>query len=453
MSKSWHKIIVVLVLTLGSVTTWAQIQNSNISPKINSPLSRFGLGDFIPQYFAASGAMGGLTAAVQDPYHINIVNPASLASLQATAFSGGLYARRSRYTTSSGEDDAWSGNLQYLALAFPLRNPINQALDRQSNAWNAGMTIALVPQTQVGYNISLVDTQSAGIEVSTNTLKGSGGTSKLHWGTGFRYRQLSVGVDVGFLFGNLINSRLVDFDSLSGSLNTEFQDELSVRGTTWNFGAQYAFDFKETNKDGELVPSGKKLVVGATLGNETTLNLEGTQFTRRFLSTVVSDTIFFSEDVVGEGVLPTSYSFGVHFQDLNRLSLGIEYGAGAWGDYRNDVKRDEEPLRDNYYVAVGGEYIPNFNSYNNYWEKVRYRLGFRYGTDPRTINGQQVDGYSVTFGFGLPVILPRQQVSFINTAFEFGRVGVDGELEENFVRLTFGFTLNDNSWFFKRKFN
>ena len=451
MSKSWHKIIVVLVLALSSVSAWALIQNSNISPKLNSPLSRFGLGDFIPQYFAATGAMGGLGTALQDPYQINVINPASLASLQATAFAGGLYARNSTYTTPSGEDQAWSGNLQYLALAFPLRNPINRALDRQSDSWNAGMSIALVPQTQVGYNISLVDTESPGIEVSTNTLKGSGGTSKLKWGTGFRYRQLSVGADVGFLFGNLINSRLVDFDSLNGSLNTEFQDEISVRGTTWNFGVQYAFEFKELNREGEMVPNGKKIMVGATFGNEANFNLEGTQFTRRFLSTVVSDTILFAENQAGEGVLPTNYSLGVHFQDVNRLSFGIEYGAAAWSNYRNTLK--EEQLRDNYYVAIGGEYIPNFNSYNNYWEKVRYRLGFRYGTDPRTLDGQQVDGYSVTFGFGLPVILPRQQVSFVNTAFEFGRAGVDGVLEENFVRLTFGFTLNDNSWFFKRKFN
>ena len=451
MSKSWYKHIVVVILCCLGTAAWAQVQNSNISPKINSPLSRFGLGDYIPQYFAAPAAMGGLSAGWQDPFHLNLVNPASLASLRATAFSGGLYAKRSALTSATAEDAAWSGNLQYLALGFPLRNPINRALDRQSDAWDAGMSIALVPQTQVGYNISLVDTSSPGIEISTNTLKGSGGTSKLRWGTGFRYKQLSVGAEVGFLFGNIINSRLVDFDSLGGSLNTEFQDEISVRGTTWNFGLQYTHEFKETNREGELVPNGKKIILGATFGNESNFNTEATQFTRRFLSTVVSDTIFFSENIEGTGVLPSSYSVGLHFQDLNRLTLGIEYGGSAWSNYSNSLK--EENLLDSYYFAVGGEYIPNNNSYNNYWEKIRYRLGFRYGTDPRTLDGQQVEGYSVTFGFGLPVVLPRQQVSFINTAFELGRTGVDGVLEENFVRLTFGFTLNDNSWFFKRKFN
>ena len=451
MSKAWHKIIVSVLLTACSFTGWAQVQNSNISPKVNSPLSRFGLGDFVPQYFAASTGMSGLSAGWQDAYQLNTLNPASLASLQATAFEGGLYARRAKLTSGDAEDVTWGGNLQYLSLGFPLRNAINRTLDRKSNDWNAGMSFTLMPQTQVGYDIRLVDTGTPGVEISTNTLKGAGGTSKFRWGTGFRYRQLSVGGEVGFLFGNLINSRLVDFDSLPSALSTEFQDEISFRGTTWNFGVQYAYQFKEMNKEGKRVPNGKRVVLGATLSNEVEFNMEGTQFTRRYLTTIVSDTISRSENIAGTGVLPTSYSVGLHFQNLNRLNVGVEYGAGAWSTYRNDLK--PENLADNYYVAVGGEYIPNYNSYNNYWEKIRYRAGFRYGTDPRTLNGTQVEGYSVSLGMGFPIILPRQQTSFVNTAVEIGRSGVEGIFEETFVRLNLGFTLNDNSWFFKRKFN
>ena len=66
--------------------------------------------------------------------------------------------------------------------------------------------------------------------------------------------------------------------------------------------------------------------------------MQGTQFTRRYLTTIVSDTISRSENISGDGVLPTSYSVGVHFQDLNRLNVGIEYGGAAWSNYRNDLK-------------------------------------------------------------------------------------------------------------------
>jgi hypothetical protein len=206
--------------------------------------------------------MAGLSAAWQDPYQLNIQNPASLANLQATAFEAGIYAKHSTLQGTSSTDKNWSGNLQYLALGFPLRNTINQALDRQGNEWNAGMSFALLPFTQVGYDIRLIDSLSEGVELSTNSLKGAGGTSRFRWGTGFRYKQLSVGADVGFLFGKIINSRLVEFDSLGGALDTEFQDELSFRGTTWSLGAQYVYEFKEVNKSGENVTNGKRLILG-----------------------------------------------------------------------------------------------------------------------------------------------------------------------------------------------
>ena len=97
--------------------------------KINSPYSRFGLGDFNPQYMPAQGGMGGLTAAYHDPYHINPLNPAALSRLDATAFEIGIDARYSNLTTEDASESLWTGNLTYLALAFPLINPINEVLD------------------------------------------------------------------------------------------------------------------------------------------------------------------------------------------------------------------------------------------------------------------------------------------------------------------------------------
>jgi len=44
-------------------------------------------------------------------------------------------------------------------------------------------------------------------------------------------------------------------------------------------------------------------------------------------------------------------------------------------------------------------------------------------------------------------------VSWVNVALELGRTAPPEGLKETWMRLTFGFTLNDNSWFFKRKFN
>ena len=69
------------------------------------------------------------------------------------------------------------------------------------------------------------------------------------------------------------------------------------------------------------------------------------------------------------------------------------------------------------------------------------------------INGVQLEQYGFTLGLGMPVVAPRQTTSYIHLGIELGRFGTSDVLQENYARINLGFTLNDNSWFFKRKFN
>jgi tetrahydromethanopterin S-methyltransferase subunit F len=108
---------------------------------------------------------------------------------------------------------------------------------------------------------------------------------------------------------------------------------------------------------------------------------------------------------------------------------------------------------DSWRLSIGGEFIPDIISYNNYFERIRYRAGFFTGTDPRSVQGQQLNFTGLTLGLGLPIIMPRQMVSFVDIGFEFGQYGVKNILTEKYFNFTLGLTLNDNSWFFKRKFN
>ena len=120
----------LFLLTVGSL--WAQ-------PKQNSPYSRFGIGDLLPQYFASQAGMGGQTAAYHDPYHVNLSNPASYAFLRTTALETALYGKFSHYKSSTSTLDNWSGNLAYLALGFTLKSPINEVLDKDKSPRRLGM--------------------------------------------------------------------------------------------------------------------------------------------------------------------------------------------------------------------------------------------------------------------------------------------------------------------------
>ena len=123
-----------------------------------------------------------------------------------------------------------------------------------------------------------------------------------------------------------------------------------------------------------------------------------------------------------------------------------------WGEYINEAKPDSS-LSDTWRLKAGVEWIPDYQSYNNYFKRMRYRFGFYYGLDPRSFEGEQLKEYGVSLGFGFPIIMSRQRISFVNLAVEAGQFGLSDTLRETFVKMTLGFTLNDNTWFFKRKFN
>ena len=76
------KCIVVIFVVLYGMGLQAQ-------PLLNSPYSRLGFGELLDPQFAAQRGMGGISAAYQDYYHSNFVNPAAIGFLRSTSFEVG----------------------------------------------------------------------------------------------------------------------------------------------------------------------------------------------------------------------------------------------------------------------------------------------------------------------------------------------------------------------------
>jgi len=205
-------------------------------------------------------------------------------------------------------------------------------------------------------------------------------------------------------------------------------------------------------EEGKLVPNGKTLTVGAYGKTPTNLTTYSDKFYRSinpFYPTAAADTILNLTEEKESGQLPSEYTFGLMYEDAEKLRIGAEYYIGNWSEYFAEAKDDQ--LTDTWGVAAGLEFIPDAFSYNSYAKRIRYRLGFRYNTDPRSFN-TDLTQYSITLGLGLPVTLVRSR-AFVIFALELGQFGVTDDINETFGKLTLGFTLNDNTWFFKRKFN
>jgi hypothetical protein len=446
-----------IVLILNSFGASAQIIDNNYQqnqPNENSLLSRFGFGNLTPQYFAPNSGMGGLSAAYRDANNYNPFNPASLPAMRVTSLEFGLYAKNNEIETAGSKEAQWSGNLNYIAIGFPTYSVINEVLDRKPRKIRWGMGLTLMPYNTIGYNIKTVSPAQNPLDSAnySNYFVGSGGSYRAMWGNGFSYKGLSVGANVGYIFGKMNNIRQIQLeDRLIISYSDYFDDSYLVRGLTWNAGMQYAItlDPKKTALD----KGDRKHIVFGVYGNPAQqFNTKSDRTYRRInnQNRGTVDTIISFTDKAGVGKFPTELTAGIMYENGLLFRGGIEYKMAKWSEYENEAK--VEKLLDASQFSVGAEFILDRNKLKTEEEKTRWRLGFRTGTDPRQLNNEQVKSWAATAGFCLPLRVGRgTQISYMNIGLEYGQLTTT-KLAENYFRINWGFTLNDNSWFLKRKF-
>lgn len=450
----FKKIIFAILLTISTLSIKAQLVDNNYKqnqPNENSLLSRYGIGNLNPQYFASNAGMGGMTAAFRDRFHYNPFNPASLPALRTTAYEVGLFAKNTNVKSSGGNNSGWSGNLNNLALGFPTYSVINEVLDRKPRVLRWGMGMSLMPYSTVGYNINTVTAaQNANDSSSlTNYFVGSGGTYRAMIGNGVSYKGLSVGVNVGYVFGKISSIRQsILGDKLAISYANYFDDNYSLKGLSWNAGLQY--DITLDPKKSPTEKGDRKHIVLGVYGNPST-NFS-TKLNRNYQRVYgsLADSITSFTDKAGSGVLPSEYTAGIMYENGLLFKAGVEYKATRWSQYQNDAK--PETLLDANQFSAGVEFILDKNKLKTEEEKIRFRVGLHTGSDPRSISGEQVQNTAGTVGVCFPLRVGRgQQISYMNLGLEYGQLKTK-IVSENYFRINLGFTLNDNTWFLKRKF-
>jgi len=426
-------------------------QNLLAQPKDNSPYSRMGLGDLSSLAYTANLGFGGLSAAYYDAYQTNSLNPASLGFLKATSYEFGFNAEYSQFSQGNDQSNSWSGNLKTISLAFPVFNPINSAQDRVDRKLEWGMQFGVSPYSTVGYDIQSVNDIDQ-IGAVANQFTGEGGTYRLNWGNGFKLNNFAFGINVNRYIGNINQTRLINLPTLSNTYINSYIDQYSVRSWQLSGGAQYVLDLKNTGEDGESKASGNKLVIGAygNVGSNLKFNVSQLHTSTNSSYPISAiDTLVYSQDAIIESNLPASYTVGLMYHKNSKLKLGFDFSQTFWSEFVNPLR--DENLSDANRINGGIEYTPDANSYNSYGKRVRYRAGFVIENDYRVID-TNLRNIGITLGVGLPIRLPRQQVSAVNLSLELGQFGNPDQIMENYAKLNIGFTLNDNLWFFKRKF-
>jgi hypothetical protein len=347
-------------------------------------------------------------------------------------------------------------------LAFPIINPVNRLLDRKGEEFNWGMSFSLRPFSRVNYFTS-VDESLPKIGSVTREYRGSGGLNQFVFGNGVRYKNLSVGLGIGYMFGSIREERAVLFEPLRLASNNYQLNDASYRAFFWNGGIQYELDLSEGKgkEDARNVHAIRFGLAGHGAWNFRTVStrlstLKGISYggLNDELPDEETDTIGYTDNLRLGGNMPGALSLGVVYRRGAKWVLGADFSTADWASYENELNSEAEvdELAGSHRFAIGAQFIPDAASFQYYWKRMLYRAGLSFGQDPRVINGNQIKNFSVNLGIALPVYLSRQ-LSFINLGLETGRLRGGIPIEENFLRFNIGVTLNNNLWFYKRKYN
>ena len=129
--------------------------------------------------------------------------------------------------------------------------------------------------------------------------------------------------------------------------------------------------------------------------------------------------------------------------------LGIESTFQSQANY--DIVYPKASFESANKISLGGYFIPKYNSFNSYFQKVTYRGGFRHENTGLVVNSQSIKDTALTLGLGFPL---SGTFSNLNLGFEYGKKGTKnaGLIQENYMNFSIGLSFNDR-WFQKRKFD
>ncbi len=426
-----------------SVLLFTIIFISKIFAQENIPYSRYGIGSLQPMQFQSTMGMGNLSTAFQSDWMQNPSNPASYASLadKSMVFDAALQMRWN--TLNDGSNSATFFNMQpaYLGLGTMIKS---------GKKLRVGLGFSLLPYSKLSYNISQKSTSTDLPLVDKYAFTGSGATYKVQMATGVKYKNLSLGIQGGYMFGRLFYDSQVYYPDSSGTLGSEYYRIQNPGGFCWQGGLQYLIPLKKENK----------IVLGATYIGATTLRTSESEVWRRFNSTGGSyqylvDTVKYISDTSGNMKIPSSFSVGVQWMNGRQWAVGAEFKQQDWSLFRNFNQADS--LKKSWGLAVGGYFSPDPLS-TQVLRKSIYKFGFNYGLDPIYLRNKQFNYYSFSGGVSIPFTFKaeenRPMLMFLHLNFETGSHGStsSGLVNESFFRFNFGVTISGN-WYQKRKFD
>ena len=408
------------LLTILSLAAMAQ--------NVTTPYSMYGYGILGDRASSIQKQMGGIGVAMNSGRFINVMNPASYAAADSLTFLFDMGVDVSMLWSKEGSarEHSVGGGLDYITMQFPLSKYM-------------GASIGMLPYSSVGY--------AFGNSIAHGAMEnqGSGGINEAYIGLAGRYAGVSLGVNVSYNFGNIVNDIYSNPSNAGQSL---FEHVMQIRDWNVVVGMQYTARFNRFSR----------LVVGATYSPRKSLHGKSWATVQELSQDNRPDTVgrlpikdnYMSPHSVGVGV---SYTH----ERTSRLMVEADFRFEQWSDVPYSpmysltdpkvVVFEGMLFNNRTRYAAGVEFVPKLRG--NYGQRMSYRAGAYYTADYLNIQGNQMKEYGVSVGFGFPTVEGK---TMINLGFEWKHRSTSpvNLLSENYLNISLGLNFNE-VWFWQRK--
>jgi long-subunit fatty acid transport protein len=398
----------------------------------NAPYSSLGMGELYGDGFSDNIGMGQSGVSTGNGFQINNLNPALWSRNKYTTLDVGLIGQYKEIISGNNKQQTVGGNLAYVSLAFPV-----------GRRWTLGGS--LKPYSFVDFENTTTRVIPGTSDQAIYFNSGKGGINKASITNGYQLNKyVSLGLEASYYFGNVRKASEVMIPTGS---STEYIVGINDRVAYSDFGARAGVAVRiPIKKDNKL-----NLNLGGAYSFKTDLNgsqtrtLELTE--NSFVIPGATDTL--TNNLSGSVTVPTQYQVGMSLEWPFKLTVSADYNRQEWSQYRGFGTTSNDGLRNVGRVNLGVEYLPRFLSLN-YFDRVRYRVGFSHGKTPYTINGREVNDTNISLGFTFPMGYGYQ--NFLSIAFVGGQRGAagNGMVRERYGRAVLGITLLER-WFQKQK--
>lgn len=393
-----------------------------------TPYSIYGYGILGDRATSMQRQMGGVGYAMNSGRQVNVMNPASYSATDSMTFLFDLGVDLTMLWQKEDAQRKYStgGGVDYVTMQFPMGK-------------HFGGSIGMLPVTTVGY--------AFGNDISHGTMEnnGSGGINELYLGLSGKYKGFSIGFNIGYDFGNIVNDTYAEPTGLG---RTKFEHLMEISDWSILIGAQYTVRLGKFSKMvAGITYSPKKTLLGKSRVTSQQLNLDDKPDT---IGELNLKNNYYLPNIIGAGI---SYTY----EKAYRVTAEIDFTWQGWKDCKyspvyslvkpNMVVFEGMTFNDRTRYAAGVEYIPKLRG--SYMERVAYRMGGYYCKDYIKIGTNNLIEYGVTAGLGFPI---TEGKTIVNLGFEWKHRQATPQalVTENYFNITLGVNFNE-VWFFKRR--